>query len=95
VGVTPTPPASEPSSHLGVSLFQNFLLKPHHLELRLTRRYSNPAVRSRSGYNEVVAFNAYHIAPSLLLADNVHVIVDCGPNIGIPTLFLAAHNPGA
>ena len=44
---------------------------------------------------EVLAFNAYHIAPSLLPTDNVRVIVDCGANIGITSLFLAARYPGA
>jgi len=44
---------------------------------------------------EVLAFNAYHIAPSLLPAGNVRVIVDCGANIGITSLFLAARYPGA
>jgi FkbM family methyltransferase len=44
---------------------------------------------------EVLAFNAYHIAPSLLPADKVRVVVDCGANIGITSLFLAARYPGA
>jgi FkbM family methyltransferase len=44
---------------------------------------------------EVLAFNAYHIAPSLLPTGNVRVIVDCGANIGITSLFLAARYPGA
>jgi FkbM family methyltransferase len=44
---------------------------------------------------EVLAFNSYHIAPSLLPADNVRVIVDCGANIGITSLFLAARYPRA
>jgi FkbM family methyltransferase len=44
---------------------------------------------------EVLAFNAYHIAPSLLPTDNVRVIVDCGANIGITSLFLAARYPNA
>jgi FkbM family methyltransferase len=44
---------------------------------------------------EVLAFNAYHIAPSLLSMDNVRVVVDCGANIGITSLFLAARYPGA
>ena len=44
---------------------------------------------------EVLASNAYHIAPSLLPADNVRVVVDCGANIGITSLFLAARYPGA
>jgi FkbM family methyltransferase len=44
---------------------------------------------------EVLAFNAYHIAPSLLPTDNVRVIIDCGANIGITSLFLAARYPGA
>src|SRR5215831_13401408 len=37
---------------------------------------------------EVLAFNAYHIASPLLPTDNVRVIVDCGANIGITSLFL-------
>ena len=44
---------------------------------------------------EVLASNAYHIAPSLLPTDNVRVVVDCGANIGITSLFLAARYPGA
>src|SRR5262249_44081469 len=44
---------------------------------------------------EVLAFNAYHIAPSLLRSDNVRVVVDCGANIGITSLFLAARYPAA
>jgi FkbM family methyltransferase len=44
---------------------------------------------------EVLAFNAYHIAPCLLPTSNVRVIVDCGANIGITSLFLAARYPGA
>jgi FkbM family methyltransferase len=44
---------------------------------------------------EVLAFNAYHIAPSLLPTDNVRVVVDCGANIGITSLFLAARYPSA
>jgi len=44
---------------------------------------------------EVLAFNAYHIASSLLSPDNVRVVVDCGANIGITSLFLAARYPGA
>jgi FkbM family methyltransferase len=44
---------------------------------------------------EVLAFNAYHIAPSLLPAENVRVIVDCGANIGVTSLFLAARYPRA
>ena len=42
---------------------------------------------------EVLAFKAYYIASSLLRTDNVHVIVDCGANIGITSLFLAARYP--
>jgi hypothetical protein len=44
---------------------------------------------------EVLAFNVYHIAPSLLPTGNVRVIVDCGANIGITSLFLAARYPCA
>jgi FkbM family methyltransferase len=44
---------------------------------------------------EVLAFNAYQIAPSLLSTDKVRVIIDCGANIGITSLFLAARYPGA
>jgi FkbM family methyltransferase len=44
---------------------------------------------------EVLAFNAYHIAPSLLPTNNVRMIVDCGANIGITSLFLAARYPAA
>jgi FkbM family methyltransferase len=44
---------------------------------------------------EVLAFNAYHIASSWLPRDNVRVIVDCGANIGITSLFLAARYPRA
>jgi FkbM family methyltransferase len=44
---------------------------------------------------EVLAFNAYHIAPSLLPTNDVRVIIDCGANIGITSLFLAARYPGA
>jgi FkbM family methyltransferase len=44
---------------------------------------------------EVLAFKAYHIATSLLPTDNVRVIVDCGANIGITSLFFAARYPGA
>ena len=44
---------------------------------------------------EVLASNAYHIAPSLLPPDNARVVVDCGANIGITSLFLAARYPGA
>jgi len=44
---------------------------------------------------EVLAFKAYHIATALLPADNVRVIVDCGANIGITSLFLAARYPRA
>ena len=44
---------------------------------------------------EVLAFNVYHIAPSLLPTGNVRVIVDCGANIGITSLFLAARYPRA
>jgi hypothetical protein len=44
---------------------------------------------------EVLAFNAYHIASSLLLPDDVRIVVDCGANIGITSLFLAARYPRA
>jgi hypothetical protein len=44
---------------------------------------------------EVLAFKAYHISSALLPADNVRVIVDCGANIGITSLFLAARYPRA
>jgi FkbM family methyltransferase len=44
---------------------------------------------------EVLAFNAYHIAPSLLPRANVRLVVDCGANIGITSLFFAARYPGA
>jgi FkbM family methyltransferase len=44
---------------------------------------------------EVLAFNAYHIAPTLLPPDDVRVIVDCGANVGITSLFLAARYPNA
>jgi FkbM family methyltransferase len=44
---------------------------------------------------EVLAFNAYHIAPSLLPTNNVRAVVDCGANIGITSLFLAARYPDA
>src|SRR5215471_960014 len=44
---------------------------------------------------EVLASNVYHIAPSLLPTDNVRVVIDCGANIGITSLFLAARYPGA
>jgi FkbM family methyltransferase len=44
---------------------------------------------------EVLASNVYHIAPSLLPTDKVRVIVDCGANIGITSLFLAARYPDA
>lgn len=44
---------------------------------------------------EVLAFNAYHIASSLLPTNDVGVIIDCGANIGITSLFLAARYPRA
>jgi FkbM family methyltransferase len=44
---------------------------------------------------EVLAFEAYHIASSLLPTDTVRVIVDCGANIGVTSLFLAARYPRA
>jgi FkbM family methyltransferase len=44
---------------------------------------------------EVLAFNCYHIAPALLPTNAVRVVVDCGANIGITSLFLAARYPGA
>jgi FkbM family methyltransferase len=44
---------------------------------------------------EVLAFNAYQIAPSLLPREEVRVIVDCGANIGITSLLLAARYPKA
>jgi FkbM family methyltransferase len=44
---------------------------------------------------EVLAFNAYHIDARLLPPDKVRVIVDCGANIGITSLFLAARYPRA
>jgi FkbM family methyltransferase len=44
---------------------------------------------------EVLAFNAYHIASSMLPVDKVRVIVDCGANIGITSLLLAARYPKA
>jgi FkbM family methyltransferase len=44
---------------------------------------------------EVLAFNNYHIASSLVPPDDVRVIVDCGANIGITSLFLAARYPRA
>jgi FkbM family methyltransferase len=44
---------------------------------------------------EVLAFSAYHIARTLLPPDDVRVIVDCGANIGITSLFLAARYPNA
>jgi FkbM family methyltransferase len=44
---------------------------------------------------EVLAFHAYHIAPSLLPPDDVRLIVDCGANIGITALFFAARYPNA
>jgi FkbM family methyltransferase len=44
---------------------------------------------------EVLAFNAYRISPELLPLDDVNVIVDCGANIGITSLYLAARYPNA
>jgi FkbM family methyltransferase len=44
---------------------------------------------------EVLAFNVYHIAPTLLPPHDVSTIVDCGANIGISSLFFAARYPGA
>src|SRR5262245_50214060 len=44
---------------------------------------------------EVLAFNAYYIAPDVLPPEKVRVIVDCGANIGITSLFLAARYPRA
>ena len=44
---------------------------------------------------EVLAFNAYHIAPSLLPTNNVRGILDCGPISASHHCFLAARYPGA
>src|SRR5262245_48251272 len=44
---------------------------------------------------EVLAFKVYHIAPSLLPPDDVRVILDCGANVGITSLFLAERYPRA
>src|SRR5262249_17742867 len=44
---------------------------------------------------EVLAFNSYHMASSLLPTDSVRVIIDCGANIGITSLFFAARYPRA
>jgi FkbM family methyltransferase len=44
---------------------------------------------------EVLARNVYYIAPTLLPPEKVNTIVDCGGNIGITSLFLAARYPHA
>jgi FkbM family methyltransferase len=46
-------------------------------------------------FYEVLAFNTYWIAPSLLAPDDVRTIIDCGANIGITSLFFAARFPRA
>lgn len=42
---------------------------------------------------EVLAFNAYYIASSLLAPDRTWTIIDCGSNVGITSLFFAARYP--
>jgi FkbM family methyltransferase len=44
---------------------------------------------------EVLLDNCYHVPNSLLPPDEVRVIVDCGANIGITSLFLASRYPNA
>jgi len=44
---------------------------------------------------EVLAFRAYDIPSSLLPTEKVRIIIDCGANIGITSLFLATRYPDA
>jgi FkbM family methyltransferase len=44
---------------------------------------------------EVLLDNCYYVPDSLLPPDEVRVIVDCGANIGITSLFLASRYPNA
>ena len=44
---------------------------------------------------EVLCDKCYFIPPSLLAPEKVRVILDCGANIGITSLFFAARHPNA
>jgi FkbM family methyltransferase len=44
---------------------------------------------------EVMASDAYHISPDLIAPDSVKVIIDCGANIGLTSLYLASSYPAA
>jgi FkbM family methyltransferase len=44
---------------------------------------------------EVLAFNAYHISPTLIVPDKVETIIDCGANIGLTSLYFASAYPCA
>ena len=44
---------------------------------------------------EILAFEAYSIAPTLVAPHDVETIVDCGANIGIASLYFASAYPAA
>src|SRR5262249_38430378 len=78
----------------------SFLMAPFTIDLRIDgNRLTTLTLRPFAGdlfvLYEVLAFKAYHIAPSLLPTDDVRVILDCGPISASHRSFLQSATPRA